>query len=495
MTSRVFVAGVALALAVALALGSGAAADVGSPCPSSNPPNEVVPAGGSGQTAQLGKPFPENFQVQLANTNGCPLTGSLAGINIDFDAPGSGPSGIFAGSGSREAVIGTDARGIAIAPTFTANDAAGNYTADAHSDYGSVEFFLSNTAAGLPAAITAAGTTGQEATIESRYPQPLTARVTDAGGSPVQGATVSFIVLPGATGAGASFLGGGQASATTDSNGLASSPPLLANGIPGRFVAAASTDGISSVATYTLDNHAAAVTIASTTGTHERATVASRFLHSLQARVLDASGQPVEGTTVTFTISAADSGAGASFLGGTTQATALTDANGRASSPPLLANTTAGTFSATAAAAAAATAAEYTLTNRAGEPSTISAGTASGESTTVGTAFPIRLAVTVTDRYGNPIAHAPVRFTAPTRGASGRFLIPQQPKKGRATQGTRKKQRAHTFSRTAPVRTDTRGVAVAPALVANAKMGGYLVIATVRGMSRRASFALVNLGR
>ncbi|HEY2073348.1 MAG TPA: Ig-like domain-containing protein, partial [Gaiellaceae bacterium] len=228
---RVLVLG-ALATAAALSV-SGARAS-GSACPTSNNPNELVLAGGSGQTAQLGKSFAQSFQVKLANTNGCPLTGNLAGITINFDAPGSGASGIFASSGSREAYVGTDAGGVATAPPFTANYTVGDYAVDAHSDYGSVGISLSNTANGLPSAIASTGTPSQEAAVNGNYGQPLQARVTDANGNPVQGANVTFAVLPGTTGASASFLGG-EPSATTDANGLATSPPLVANGTPGRF--------------------------------------------------------------------------------------------------------------------------------------------------------------------------------------------------------------------------------------------------------------------
>src|SRR4029077_891273 len=105
-----------LAVAVALAASSAGAHAAGSPCPTSNPPNELELAGGSGQQAQLGTQFAQNLQVALANTNGCPLTGGLAGVTVNFDAPGSGPSGVFAGSGSREAYVGTDSQGVATAP-------------------------------------------------------------------------------------------------------------------------------------------------------------------------------------------------------------------------------------------------------------------------------------------------------------------------------------------------------------------------------------------
>jgi CSLREA domain-containing protein len=74
----------------------------------------------------------------------------------------------------------------------------------------------------------------------------------------------------------------------------------------------------------------------------------------LQARVLDASNAPVGGVTVTFT--APPSGASGLFANGTTQTTAITDANGVATSSVLTANNTGGSFSVTAAFAASPTA-------------------------------------------------------------------------------------------------------------------------------------------
>lgn len=465
-----------LTVAVALAASGAGARAASSACPTSNPPNELVLAGGSGQQAQLGKQFAQNLQVALANTNGCPLTGNLAGVTVNFDAPGSGASGIFASSGSREAYVGTDSQGVATAPPFTANFTVGNYTVDAHSDYGTVELFLSNTANGLPSSIAAAGTTSQEATVNGSYGQPLQARVTDANGNPVQGATVTFAILPGPTGASASFLGGAP-SATTDSNGLATSPPLLANGVPGRFTATASTAGVATVATYTLDNHAATTTLQTTSTRDPKGTVDTRYRSSLQARLLDANGQPIEGATVTFAIAAADNGAAANFLGGTSQATALTDANGLATAPPLIANKTAGRFTATATALGAQPG-QYTLENLAAAPSSITVGAANGQSTIVGMRFPISLAVTVTDKNGNPVAGATITFTAPAKGASGHFTV-----------------RRMRTSRIVRVRTNSKGIAVAPLFTADASVGGYAVTATVKGSSVQTAFSLLNLPR
>jgi hypothetical protein len=295
------------------------------------------------------------------------VTGNLAGVNVDFVAPGSGAGGMFSSTGTGTAVVGTDAQGLATAPVFTANFTAGSYHVDAESDYGTVELALTNTASGVPVAIGSQGGDGQQATVNTAYQQPLQAGVTDASGAPVQGAAVTFSVVPGTTGAGASFLGG-QGAAVTGSNGVATSPPLLANGSPGRFTVVASVGGLTAVALYSLDNHAATTTIAVLATADPAARVGSRYRVPLRARVLDASGAPVEGAGVTFSIDAAAGGAGATFPGGAGQATELTDANGVATSPSLFANSTAGAFTATADVTGTADPAVFTLRNRAAAP-------------------------------------------------------------------------------------------------------------------------------
>jgi protocatechuate 3,4-dioxygenase beta subunit len=466
---RALLGAVVGALALVAAFASIPAGARSTACPTINHPNELVIEGGSGQTAQLGRPFSENLQVALANTNGCALTGNLAGINLDFDAPGSGASGVFA-TGSIHAVVGTDAQGVATAPTLTANFTAGAYTVDVDSDYGTVELYLWNTAAGLAASI-AGGTPAQEANVNAQFAQPLQARVLDANGNPVQGATVDFSVVPGVTGASATLLG--QPSATTDANGLATSPPLFANAVPGRYAATASTAGVATIATYALDNHATAATLSSPVGLAQTATVGTDYRRRLVASVLDASGQPIEGATVTFAITPAAGGAGATFAGGAEQATAITGVDGVATSPALVANKTSGAFSATATTTLAPTPVVFALRNLAGPPAAITAGAASGDAAVPGKRFPVRLAVTITDKNGNAVTGAVVTFRAPARGATGFFLLGP-----------------HRRVSVARVRTNAAGIAVAPPFVANRKTGGYAVSATAGG--KRAAFALRN---
>jgi hypothetical protein len=474
MTRRLPLLGLlAVVVAAGVGVGSAPAASSTTTCPDTNAPNELVLSAGTDQTAQIGRAFGTSFQVELANTNGCSVTGNLAGVGVEFVAPtGDTPGGTFGSGGTNTVIVGTNSSGEATAPTFTANDVVGTYAVFAISDYGTVKLTATNSASGVVASIATAGGSGQAAAIDAGYAAPLRVRVTDPNGRAVQGATVTFAVAASPYGAGASFLGSGaQATGVTDADGVAISPLLVANGTAGAFTATASTTGIASVATFALENRAAAAGVAAARSTLA-ATVGTRYPQRLAATVRDASGNAVEGATVTFAVTAGAGGAAASFLGGGAQATATTDANGLATAPALVANTTAGDFTATASVAGGGTAASYALRNRTGKAHAVAAGAAVSESARVDSRFPVRLAVTVTDADGNAVAGTLVTFAAPAHGASGRFGSPRR--------------------RVVRVRTDADGIAVAPPFRANAVAGGYAVRARVRGVARPAAFALVN---
>ena len=182
--------------------------------------------------------------------------------------------------------------------------------------------------------------------------------------------------------------------------------------------------------------------------------------------------------TVTFTLgssaaagaSAGSGGPGASFTGGSTQATATTGAHGIATSPRLAANDQAGSFTATASATGTSAIALFHLHNHAGTPSAVTAGVGASQTTKTGTRFAIALAVTVTDAHANKVPGARVTFTAPSSGAGGTFA-------GGHTRVT--------------VKTNSSGIAIAPPFTANSRAGGYIVTATVTGV-RAVAFALVN---
>jgi hypothetical protein len=119
----------------------------------------------------------------------------------------------------------------------------------------------------------------------------------------------------------------------------------------------------------------------------------------------------------------------------------------------------------------------------AGEPVKLTAGVGSTQSTPAGARFPIRLAVTVTDAEGNPVAGAPITFSAPVAGASGRFTVPARDPHHDRTRFS------HPYRVEVP--TDACGIAVAPVFAANHIGGGYVVEATGEHV-RPAAFALVN---
>ncbi|HEX4033709.1 MAG TPA: hypothetical protein VHX66_04630 [Solirubrobacteraceae bacterium] len=481
---RAAVVAVAVAAASVGALGASPQAVADSSCPTPNPPNELTLGGGTPQTAQLNTGFSSTLQVALANSNGCPLT-SVVGTPITFAAPSSGPSGSFATSGANTVTVGADMSGNASAPTLTANDTAGSYTVVATSAYGSVSFALTNSAAGIPAAITPLPPTAQSSTANGDYAHQLSARVLDAGGNPVSGATVTFMLgtagggASGASSAGASFVNGSaQATAQTDSVGVATSPHFTANATIGPFTATATVGNVQQPASFRLENLPGKRERLTTLGNSKQAaTVEHRYRKPLRVLLRDANGSPQAGATVTFTLgtgggTGGGTGAGATFAGGASTATAITGIHGVATSPLFSASSTAGKLAASATTATTTSTAHFALTNHAGKPASIATGIAATEATRAGTRFVIALAVTVTDALGNKVPGALVTFTAPASGASGSFATGTHP---------------HAVS----VRTDAAGVAVAPPFIANTEPGGYIVIAAVPHGPRTA-FALVN---
>ena len=288
-------------------------------CPSSNPPNQMTLVAGTPQTAILQSAFATGLQVALSNSDGCPVTSAAAGIPVTFSAPASGASGVFSTSGSNTVIVGADASGSVAAPTFTANGTAGSYTVTASSQYGSVSFSLTNTAAGVPARIVAIPLKSRSASVAGRYPQPLQVRVLDAGGNPVAGTTVTFTLGSGSASAlrhelqppaPASPAVAPRPPPRTDASGLATSPAFTANTAAGSFTATASVGG----------------------------------------------------------------GGGSG-----------TESAGKGGAPTV-------------------TPVSFSLSNLAGKPTKIAPGVGSTQSTAAGSAFPIRLAVTVTDAEKNPVA-------------------------------------------------------------------------------------------
>jgi streptogramin lyase len=102
---------------------------------------------GDGQSTTLGQPFVTALQVCLADAGGNPLSGSPVTFSVTPGAGGAG--GTF--STTPPMPIPTNASGIAIAPTLTANGIAGMFTVTASANALSVTFTLTNVTSSLGA--------------------------------------------------------------------------------------------------------------------------------------------------------------------------------------------------------------------------------------------------------------------------------------------------------------------------------------------------------
>ena len=206
-------------------------------------------------------------------------------------------------------------------------------------------------------------------------------------------------------------------------------------------------------------------------GTPQSARLGTAFQTSLAVSLGATNGCPITnpaGVSVTF--SAPTSGPSVTFAAtGTSTVTVGTNSAADAMAPPMTANDVPGTY--TVVATSAYGSVTFTLTNVATAPAAVAAGVGAYQSATVGTAYVVPLAVTVTDVDHNPVPGVTVTFHAPSSGASGTFS-------GSGTSAT--------------AVTDGAGVAVAPALTANDLPGGFTVTASVAGITPAASFALVN---
>jgi hypothetical protein len=313
----------------------------------------VTATAGTPQNGTVNLAFATALQATVKDAGNNPVSG----VTVTFAAPGSGPSGTFAGGGNTAM---TNSSGVATAPTFTANSATGSYivTASVAGVTTSANFNLTNVLA-PPASIAATAGTPQNAIIGAAFANTLQATVKDASNNPVSGVTVTF-TAPAQTGASGTFAGGAN-TAVTNASGVATSAIFTANSIAGGpYNVTASVSGVASAANFALTNTAGPpATITATGGTPQSASIGTAFA-ALQATVRDSGNNPLSGITVTFT-APAQTGASGTFAGGVN--TAITNVSGVAAAPTFTANSTTGGYTVTASAPGVGTPASFSLTN------------------------------------------------------------------------------------------------------------------------------------
>ncbi len=395
------------------------------------------------------------MSVTLTDAGGNPA-GSQT---ITFTAPGSGASGLF--GASLTATAATNASGVATLPAFIANGIAGTFNLHANIGAIATDFVLTNTAGAVNSIAIQMGD-NQSTAINTLYPTALSVLAKDADNNPVPGVSITFS-MPG-SGATATFTGGQpSALAVTNASGIATAPPLTANGTAGAISNPTATTGELSQ-TFKLTNLTGApahLNIAA--GSGQSTLVGTAFATQFVANVTDAGNNPIQNVVVSFTAPA--SGKSGTFPGSLLTVTATTDVSGKATAPVFTANTIAGTYNVVAAANGLS--ANVGLTNTPG-PALMTIVQGDLQSTVIGAAFGTALTVKVADSFGNPYSGVSVQFVPSGASATA------------------------TFSVSATVSTTAAGLAVAPTLTANNQVGAYTVAASSTSPALSKTFNLNN---
>jgi len=423
--------------------------------------------------------FDSPLEARVLDASGNPVSG----VTVTLTAPSDGPT---VGLGTETKT--TDANGIATSDNVGGNDINGSFevTASAPGVSTPAVFELTN-ASSTPYTVTAAASFPDTAQPNTPFVPDLQVTVTDGNNNPISGVDVTFTAYTaedsGFAGEASALFAGNQASVdvTTNVLGVATAPTLTASGVLGTYVVTASTPSGYVPAWWQLTNsdQSPRTIVAIPTTTPQSAAWSGGYYGSygfaspLEARVLDANGNPVSGVTVTFT--APSNGPTLSF--GTE--TKTTGANGIATSDSPGGINGTGSFEVSADAAGVVSSAVFELTNASSSPYTVTAATASTPQTApVSTQFASSLAVTVTDLNNVPVSDVQVTFAAFTASESGNA--------GSATGIFAGGQQSVTEV------TDVNGQAVAPAFTANSVTGSYVATAWTADGYQPAMFQLSN---
>ncbi len=161
---------------------------------------------------------------------------------------------------------------------------------------------------------------GQTGLAGSSVSQPPSIQITDGSGTAIQNVTVVFAVATG----GGSIAG---ATATTDDEGIATSGTWTLGPAAGANTVTATVPGvIGSPLTFTATGIAIGALV-KVSGDNQNGRAGTTLINPIVVKVTDASGNPIGGVTVNFSLT---SGAGSLGAGGNTRQV-ITDGTGTAS--------------------------------------------------------------------------------------------------------------------------------------------------------------------
>jgi hypothetical protein len=354
------------------------------------PPAKLVLVSGGGQSGVAGTPLPQPLIVQAQTSDGTPVPG----VPIAF-------AGTAGGGSAAPASAVTDVNGHAQA-TMTLGHTAGTQTFAASSPGLTTASANETATAGAAALLVRNSGDAQADTIGKLLAQPLVAKVTDAFGNSVAGATVNWARLAGAGTVAAT-------SSTSDAGGLASVGYTLGTVARTDSISATISGIPASTVVFTergLPRGASNVTKVS--GDAQTATAGSVLSSPLVARVTDNLGNAVPGVLVTWTVPA----------GGGTVApqTSTSDSTGTVSVVYTLGGVAG--VNQVIGSIGGGVSATFTETGIIGAPANLVKVAGDAQTGSANAALPVRPAVRVTDAHGNPVPNVLVTFSVTAGGGS-----------------------------------------------------------------------------
>ncbi|MGA3089655.1 MAG: hypothetical protein ABSD75_13645 [Terriglobales bacterium] len=213
------------------------------------PAASITATNGSLQDATIGTAFAGPLVATVVDSDRRPVSGA----SVTFSAPSTGASGTFANATPMETDT-TNASGVATSSTFTSDATPGAYTVTATiaGVQTSANFSMTNIT-GAVTTIAATSGTPQSAAVNAGFQAPLVATVLDLNQNPVSGALVTFEVP--STGASGTFANGVN-TATTNTQGVATSAPFTANASVGTYTVTATVASGAQPANFVLTNTA-----------------------------------------------------------------------------------------------------------------------------------------------------------------------------------------------------------------------------------------------
>jgi len=410
---------------------------------------------GEGQRAPVNTTLANPFVVTVRNS----LGSVVAGVPVTFAIVDT-PAGAI---GQRLTPIQsvTDSLGRASA-LLTLGNRPGIYRIAVSSEglSGSPVLFTATADVGSAASLALVAGNDQIGVVRTRLLQPFTVTVLDAAGNPVRGAAVTFAIDSIPSGAvGQSFNGASSMVVATDSAGLASAFLTLGDQT-GVYRATATSSGLVGsplVFRATAVTSAGAVRMVYTAGDAQSAAILTDLSSPLAVTVLNASGNPVSGQTVTFAVDSIPLGATGQLV---TPSTVTTGASGRATAVAKVGSKV-GVYRVTATSAGlAGSPVEFRVQATVGVARALVYLAGDGQSKQITGTLDSAFVVRVVDLGENPVPGVAVHFSLDSipDGAMGQRLTALNPV------------------------TDAQGQAAA-VLTLGSKIGTYVVSASVEGLS------------